>query len=140
MLSRPRHKGHRTCPWMSVTWRAAETWSGPVWLLCVAASLVGPEASWPARLISIALMSTTAGLWVTGRMVVHGRIPLPRSWVDRAKRPLSSRTLLLMGALIGPILSFFVLACLRVVAYGPRPGGPPIAETGDPPTAQGATP
>jgi hypothetical protein len=102
-------------------WRAAEAWSGPLWLLCVAASLVLPGESGPARMISVALMAASAGAWVTGSMVVAGRLPLPRSWVDQAKRPLSSRALLLMGAAIGPILSFFVLACLRVIAYGPEP-------------------
>ncbi len=107
--------------------RAADAYLGPAWLLFVLGTLVLPAEASASRPIAVPLAVACAGLWWVGALVIRGRAKLPAAWVERAKRPLSSRSLLLLGAAVGPVLSYFVLACLRVVAYGPteRPGGEP---------------
>lgn len=89
------------------------------WLAIVVASLLIPDEAGGSRAVTLGVIAACAAIWGGGAAAIRGRSRLPRSWVDRAKRPLSPTQLLVLGAAVGPILSYFFLACLRVLAYGP---------------------
>ena len=87
------------------------------WLAAVLASLLAaPET----RAAAVAVAALCAAAWALAWAVLTGRVPLPASVSARARRPLSTRSLLLLGAAVGPSISFFVLACLRVLALSPE--------------------
>lgn len=91
------------------------------WCAAVVASLVLPREAAASRPLALALAAVAAAAWALAAAVHVGRVPLPASWRDRARRPLSSRTLLLLGAAVGPVLLLFLLTCLRSIASAHRP-------------------
>lgn len=84
------------------------------------ASLVLPREAEATRWSAVVGAACLAAVWALAAGVVAGSVRVPAPVMSRARRPLSTRSLLLLGAAVGPAISFFVLACLRVIALDPE--------------------
>jgi len=90
------------------------------WSAAVLASLVMPREAEGTRWPAVVAAGGLAAAWMLVAGVVSGSVRVPGPVMSRARRPLSTRSLLLLGAAVGPAISFFVLACLRVIALDPE--------------------
>lgn len=89
-----------------------------LWCAAVLASVILPSEALPTRTPALLLTAAAMGAWSGASALYAGRLVLPPRWRAWARRPRSSRTLLILGAAVGPSLLLFTLACLRVVANG----------------------